>query len=275
MAENAALLKCKVGFIGGGNMSYAVAMGIVKGGAVLPNQVLISNRTAGKLDVFKTEGMQVTLDNIEVLKTCDVIFLGVKPFIFPVVVEEINNRGSDIDLSGKIFVSLMGGISMSDIEKALGMNTKIVRTLPNTPCLCLSGTIMITKNRNLSDEEYAMIKNSLSVCAACYDSPEKNFGPASAIMGCSPAYFFIAIEALADGGVMHGVPRALAIELAARAVAGAGKLALEAGKHTEELKDAVASPAGTTIRGLYALEKAGFRAALIDAVHATCTPLKK
>ncbi|XP_039248651.1 uncharacterized protein LOC120326425 isoform X2 [Styela clava] len=226
-------LKTKtVGFVGGGNMAYAVAMGIVKAGLVDPGNVLVSNRSKGKLQMFSKEGIQVTQDNIEVFSKCDIIVLAVKP-------------------------------------QALGKGSKIVRSLPNTPCLVGAGTIMISRGNNLTDDEYECVKVLLSSCAECFECPEKLLGPASSVMGCAPAYFFVAIESLADGGVMHGLPRDLALKLASRAVMGAGKLALESDKHPEQLKDAVASPGGTTIRGLYALEKAGFRSALIDAVNAT------
>ncbi|XP_039248650.2 uncharacterized protein LOC120326425 isoform X1 [Styela clava] len=263
-------LKTKtVGFVGGGNMAYAVAMGIVKAGLVDPGNVLVSNRSKGKLQMFSKEGIQVTQDNIEVFSKCDIIVLAVKPQIFSVVISELKKRGNHINLSQKIFVSVMGSHKIEEMEEALGKGSKIVRSLPNTPCLVGAGTIMISRGNNLTDDEYECVKVLLSSCAECFECPEKLLGPASSVMGCAPAYFFVAIESLADGGVMHGLPRDLALKLASRAVMGAGKLALESDKHPEQLKDAVASPGGTTIRGLYALEKAGFRSALIDAVNAT------
>lgn len=264
-------LKTKtVGFIGGGNMAYAVAMGIVKAGLVDPGKVFVSNRSKEKLQSFSKEGIQVTQKNIEVFSKCDIIFLAVKPQVFPTVINELKEHdGGMMDLSRKLFVSVMASNSHEEMEAALGKGSKIVRSLPNTPCLVGAGTIMICRGNHLTNDEYECVKVLLSSCAECFECPEKLLAPASGVMGCAPAYFFIAIEALADGGVMHGLPRDLALNLASRAVMGAGKLAMASDKHPEQLKDAVASPGGTTIRGLYALEKAGFRSALIDAVNAT------
>ncbi|XP_077967858.1 pyrroline-5-carboxylate reductase 3-like isoform X2 [Styela clava] len=236
-------LKTKtVGFVGGGNMAYAVAMGIVKAGLVDPGNVLVSNRSKEKLHMFSKEGIQVTQDNIEVFSKCDIIVLAVKPQIFSVVISELKERGNHINLSQKIFVSVMGSNKIEEMEETLGKGTKIVRSMPNTPCLVGAGTIMISRGNNLTDDEYECVKVLLSSCAECFECPETLLGPASSVMGCATAY-------------------------------GAGKLALESDKHPEQLKDAVASPGGTTIRGLYAIEKAGFRSALMDAVNATTAKL--
>uniref|UniRef100_H2Z5R7 Pyrroline-5-carboxylate reductase n=1 Tax=Ciona savignyi TaxID=51511 RepID=H2Z5R7_CIOSA len=252
----------KVGFIGGGEMAYAVAMGMLKGG-LKPASIHVSNPSPGKLERYKKEGMNTTSDNIQVLQSCNIIILCVKPQIFPTLMKEMKTRG--FKSKNQLIISVIAGLTNAKMEEIFP-DSRVIRTMPNTPCLVQSGVFLYSAGSSATPADVELLLQLISPCGECISLAEHLIDAAQSICGCGPAYIYTAMDALADGGVKMGLPRALSIKLAAQAFVGAGKMHLETGLHPGVLKDAVTSPGGVTICALHELDKAGFRAALINAV---------
>ncbi|XP_002119886.2 pyrroline-5-carboxylate reductase 1, mitochondrial [Ciona intestinalis] len=260
-----------IGFVGGGEMAYAVAMGILKGGVKAPS-ILVSNPSAEKLVRFQSKEIRTTSNNMEVLQTCNIIFLCVKPQIFPNVVKEMEDR--EFKSKNQLIISVIAGLTNAKLE-AVFPNSRVIRTMPNTPCLVQSGVFLYCGGKSATKDDIKLLLQLISSCGECLLLAEHLIDAGQAISGCGPAYMFTAMDALADGGVKMGLPRALAIKLAAKTLVGAGKMHLETGLHPGVLKDAVTSPGGVTICALHELDKAGFRAALIGAVCTATTRSKE
>ncbi|MCR5105397.1 MAG: pyrroline-5-carboxylate reductase [Eubacterium sp.] len=255
----------KLGIIGAGNMASAIIGGIVKKGIIPANEIICSSPVEAErekaADAF---GINVTASNIEVVKKSEVILLAVKPQVIPVVVEEIKEDTDDAQL----IISIVAGKTIKWFNEAFGRKMKIVRTMPNTPALVGEGMTGVSPAESVTDEELETALRILSSFGNAEIVPEKLMDAVVAVSGSSPAYVFMMIEAMADGAVKLGMPRAQAYKFAAQAVLGSAKMVLETGKHPGELKDMVCSPAGTTIEAVQCLEEAGFRASLIDAMEA-------
>ncbi len=252
----------KLGFIGGGNMGSAMMGGIIAGGLCDKKDVMVSDKFQGSLDRLSADlGINTTTDNKAVVEFADIIFLAIKPQMLADVVEEIKS----LDFSNKLIVSIVAGQSIEKILGLFGKKLKLVRVMPNTPALVGEGMAGLSPNELVSDEEAELVKKLFESFGKAEIVPEKLQDAVCGISGSSPAYVFMFIEAMADGAVAEGMPRAQAYKFAAQAVLGSAKMVLETGKHPGELKDAVCSPGGTTIEAVAALEQAGFRSAVIDA----------
>jgi len=256
-----------IGFIGGGNMAYAIAKGMVASDLVKAHQIITSAKTQTRLQtVWKDLGTQTTLNNLDVVHNADVIFLAVKPQIFPSVLESINLAAPN--LHGKLFVSVAAGVTLDFMEGKLGPNCKVIRTMPNTPCLVQSGVVVYSCGKYCSPEDGKLLEALLEVVGHVEHVNENQIDAMSSLMGCSIAWFNLVLESLSDGGVMNGVPRKISYTLAAKAMEGAAKLYIDSGKPLGQLKDEVTSPGGSTICGLYELEKGGLRGIIMKAVDA-------
>lgn len=253
------------GFIGCGNMGGALCSAAAKaiGGKNIYASDYICEKAAALCE--KLGANQST--NKEIAQKCKYIFLGVKPQVIADTIAEISPV-----LKGRtdsfFLVSMAAGVSMSAIEKMLGFNCQIIRIMPNTPCAVGKGVILYCSDNDVSALEAEEFE-SIFACAGIVDKiPENLIDAASAVSGCGPAFVYLFIEALADGGVSCGLPRDKALYYAAQTVMGAAQTVLSTGKHPGELKDAVCSPGGTTIEGVRALEEGAFRATAMDAVTA-------
>lgn len=256
----------KIGFIGLGNMAEAMIGGMLAKKMVAGADVSGSAKTeATILKMREKYGIRTTLDNGAVAGEADILFLAVKPQLFSEVLPEIRD---DIR-EDALIVSIAAGKSIADIEAVLGRDKKIVRCMPNTPALVGEGCTGACRNENVTDEEMAECMELLQSFGIAQEVPERLIDAVSGVSGCSPAYVFMFLEALADGAVEAGMPRKQAYTFAAQAVLGSAKLALRTGKHPGELKDMVTSPAGTTIEGVRVLEERGFRGSVIAAVKAS------
>lgn len=258
-----------VGFIGAGNMAYAIANGMVTSGVVKAENIIASAKTNTRLDtVWKELGTQTTLKNVEVVQKADIIFLSVKPHLIPGVLEQIKH---DV-LSYQLIVSIAAGITLSFMENKLKVkdfNLRIIRTMPNTPCLVRSGVTTFVCNGHCKPEDRTTLKTLMEGTGITEEIEERLMNTASSLTGCSVAWFYMMIEALSDGAVKNGIPRKLSYTLASKAVEGAAKMVLETGQHPGELKDAVTSPNGSTICGLYELEQSGMRGMFMKAIEAS------
>ncbi len=257
-------MKRKIGFIGAGNMAKAMITGVVASGLTSSENIIASDGYAPCLENIKNEfGINIAADNKEVVKFSDVIFLAVKPNIYADVMAEIK----DI-LGDKIVVTIAPGKTLEFMEKGLGNDKKILRTMPNTPAMVSEGLTAICPNKNISPSELEDLKTIIGTFGSVELIEEKLFDAVVSVSGSAPAYVYMFIEAMADGAVQQGMNRAQAYKMAAQTVMGSARMVMETGKHPGELKDMVCSPGGATIDAVAVLEEKGFRSAVIKAMEA-------
>ena len=256
-------IKEKIAFIGTGNMAQAILMGIIDRMPDLKKQIYISNRTQQKaIDLAERYGLNFCPDNVSLAKTADLIFLAVKPFILPSVLQEI----SPYLTRKKILVSMAAGVSISEISELLSGENKIIRIMPNLCAGVRAGMTSLTANELVTGEEKQLVCSLLESCSLVDEIAEDLIPAATIVSGASPAYLAMAVEALADGIVRQGLSRDKAYLYLAQSLIGTGKLILDAKLHPAEIKDKVCSPKGVTIEGVAFLESAGFRDILIELV---------
>ncbi|MDU4750020.1 pyrroline-5-carboxylate reductase [Clostridium butyricum] len=253
----------KVGFIGCGNMGSSMVGGLIKSGFLKSEEIIVSTKTEASSKKLRDEfKVATTLDSKTVAKESETIILAIKPNMYKSVVEEIKSELTE----DKLIITIAAGISIENMEEWLGDDLKIIRTMPNTPALVGQAMSAVCPNKNVSEEELKYCINIFESFGECEVLEEKYFDGFIAVAGSSPAYVFMFIEAMADGAVKLGIPRAKAYKMAAQSVLGSAKMVLETGKHPGELKDMVCSPAGTTIDAVVELEKLGFRNSVIQAM---------
>ena len=259
------MLSERVGFIGAGQMATALGHGLVKAGLTAAEHLLASDPIAETRDRFaQATGGKATADNLEVVAAADVIFLAVKPQQMGKVLPQIRGRiGPD-----KLVVSIAAGIRLAKLAEGLGHEGRLVRVMPNTPCLVGKGASAYCLGDHATPRDGELVRQLLGAVGIAYPVEEKLMDAVTGLSGSGPAFVYVMIEALADGGVRVGLPRQVALALAAQTVLGAADMVLTTGEHPAVLKDRVASPGGTTIAGLQALEVGGVRGALIAAVEA-------
>ena len=255
----------KIGFIGCGNMARAMIGGILASGALRSEEIVVSNHTQPKLDAAKAEfGVAVTADNRIAAAESEILVLAVKPQYCAGVIAEI----APCVPAGSVVVTLMPGKTLSWLAGQFGRELAVIRTMPNTPALVREGMTALCPNASVSEAQLAEVRRLFGSFGRTEVVSESVMDAVVAVSGSSPAYVFVMIEAMADAAVMGGMKRDQAYAFAAQAVLGSAKMVLETGKHPAELKDMVCSPAGTTIEAVAALEKDGFRSAVIDAMRA-------
>ena len=261
----------KIGFIGCGNMAKAMIGGIIKNNIAAPEDIYGSNRKeTDRQSVHDQYGIHVTADNIEVTDNADILVLAVKPQYY----EEVITQIKDHIRAEQIVISIAPGKTLAWLAEKFGKDIKLVRTMPNTPAMVGEGMTGVTPNDQLTEAEVKLVCDILSGFGKAEVISENLMDTVVAVSGSSPAYVFMFIEAMADAAVEQGMPRAQAYQFAAQAVLGSAKMVLEIGKHPGELKDMVCSPAGTTIKAVRALEKAGLRSAVIEAMDACADAAK-
>ena len=200
----------------------------------------------------------------KVAQNADVIFIAVKPQYVDTVLREVGPYLS----KATVVVSIAAGVPLAALAAAAGPDTRLVRVMPNTPCLVGETAAAMCLGGAADEGDAELVRALFAAVGVVHRVDERLLSAVTGLSGSGPAYGFLAIEALADGGVRAGLPRDIATQLAAQTLLGAARMVLETGKHPGALKDMVTSPAGTTIAGVAALEKGGFRAALMDAVAA-------
>ena len=255
-----------IGFIGTGNMGSTLARAADKGapqGAAL----YLANRSPAKAEALCGQLSRARLStNEEIASTCDLIFLGVKPQMMAGLLEQL--RPILAERSGRFVLATMAaGLSCARIRELSGVDCPVIRLMPNTPANIGAGVVQYC-GLGATREELDAFAALLAPAGLVDPLEERLIDAASAVSGCGPAYVYLLLEALADGGVACGLPRDKALTYAAQMVEGAARMVLESGAHPGTLKDAVCSPGGTTIQGVRALEKAGFRSACMEAVIA-------
>ena len=254
----------KIGFIGFGNMAQAIARGLLGAGAVRPEQICACAKNWEKLKANTLPaGMIPCPTAAETAEQADLVVLAVKPYLIQEVTAPILEL-----LKDKIVVSVAAGWNFEKFQEILAPDTHLICTIPNTPVSVGEGIFVCESRHSLTEEEYRLFEELFSSIAVVQPVETSQLSVAGTLSGCGPAFASMFIEALADGAVKHGLPRAAAYRLASQMLAGTGKLQLETGAHPGAMKDAVCSPGGTTIVGVSVLEEMGFRAAVIDAIDA-------
>lgn len=263
----------RIGFIGVGNMGGALAQAVLR--TTDAQNVLVSSRTAEKAEAFAANCGGTATDNRTLAETASVIFLGVKPQKMAQVLEGIAPV-----LAARqerfLLVTMAAGLTAAQIAELAGDPAyPVVRIMPNTPVQVGKGMIPYCGNSAATEADFATLEALLRCAGRVTPLPESLIDAASAVSGCGPAFVCVFLEALADAGVACGLPRKTALDFAAQTLLGTAELLLQTGEHPAALKDAVCSPAGSTIAGVHALELGGFRAAAENAVLAAFARTKE
>jgi pyrroline-5-carboxylate reductase len=253
-----------LGFLGAGRMATALALGWKHAGLVQLGHCQAADPVAGAREAFhQATGFWATEDNRAMLRASRVVVLAIKPQQLHGVIGDLRgDLGSD-----KLILSIVAGATLPTLCTALG-HQRVIRIMPNTPSQVGASASAFSRGASASAEDAAVVSALFGSVGKVFEVKESLLDAVTGLSGSGPAFVCLVIEALADGGVRAGLPRDVAQTLAAQTVLGTAKMVLETGKHPAQLKDEVASPGGTTIAGLHALEQAGVRGGLMDAVLA-------
>ena len=253
----------KIGFIGAGQMGSALIRGFMEKGLFSKDEIFASDPSRERRSLMEKEfGIETFDDNKACVGCSDIVLLAVKPQVMGPVLDDIRDHLKDIHL----IVSIAAGISTAFIEGRLKEGARVVRVMPNTPALIHEGAAAISKGRYATEEDLDLCVTLFEAVGIAVKVPEALMDAVTGLSGSGPAYCFRFIEALIEGGVLEGLPRDVATQLAVQTVVGAARLLSTSNRHPGELEAMVTSPGGTTIRGLFALEKNGFSAAIMEAV---------
>ncbi len=254
-----------VGFLGAGQMATALAKGWAAAGLLDAAASRAADPYPAARDAFtRATGVPTADTNADVLAACDVVVLAVKPQVMAALLDELRPKVA----ARHLVVSIAAGVTLDALAAGLGGDARLVRVMPNTPCLVGASAAGYAAGPAATPADVALVGRLFGAVGKAFALPERLLDAVTGLSGSGPAFVYVMNEALADGGVRAGLPRDVAQALAAQTVFGAAKMVLETGTHPAALKDAVASPGGTTIAGLHALERAGVRAGLMDAVTA-------
>lgn len=251
----------KIGFLGAGAMGGAILNGAIKAGVLEPQNVYLYDMSTAITDKYKAMGVNIVDSNEELGKVSDLVLLAVKPQYAAGALAQLGNT-----LDGKAVISIMAGIKVAAIREMIQGNFRVLRLMPNTPALVNAGAFALDADTDLAPAEKEFAQKLFESIGIVEWMSEPLIDAACGLSGAGPAYIYMVIEALADGGVMKGLPRPTAQRLAAQTVLGAAKMVLETGEHPGKLKDNVCSPGGNTIVGVKTLEEHGVRGAFIDTV---------
>ena len=253
----------KIGFLGAGAMGGAILSGAVNAGVLDPKDVYVYDVSEKILEKYAALGCNICNDNEALGRASDIVVLAVKP---QYAAPALASLGNTVD--GKAVISIMAGATTKRIRDMIQGNIRVLRCMPNTPALVNAGAFALCNETDLTAEEKAFAEKLFTSIGIVEWMNEKLIDTACGLSGSGPAFVALFIEALADGGVLEGLPRTTAYRLAAQTVMGTAKLVMDTGMHPGQVKDMVSSPGGTTITGCQVLEEMGFRAAAIDAVQA-------
>lgn len=251
------------GFIGSGRMASALLEAILRAGIAAPADIVVTDRhRAAAAELARRTGVQLRETNAEVAAAADLLILCVKPGDVPGALREAG------DMSGRLLISIAAGVPLKRLRESAAGAPRIVRVMPNTPALISQGAAAYAAGEGATPDDKALVEKIFGAVGIVAEVPEALLDAVTGLSGSGPAYVYTVIEALADGGVLMGLPRETALRLAAQTVQGAAAMVLQTGLHPAQLRDQVTSPGGTTIAGLEALEAAGLRSALICAIRA-------
>jgi pyrroline-5-carboxylate reductase len=262
----------KLGVIGGGVMGEAIISCLLRLKIYQPLEIMVSDRSPERLDLLKTKyGICISLDNSEVFRS-QVILLAVKPQVF---VQEFTGEAIAKYLhSDPLIISIMAGITIAQLEQVFN-RLPVIRAMPNTPAQVGSGITALCLGEFATSAHLEQGRQIFTAVGEAIEVPESMLNAVTGLSGSGPAYVAVMVEAMADGGVAMGLPRAIAMQLAIQTILGTAELLKQTGIHPGQLKDQVSSPGGTTIAGVRQLEKSGMRSAIIEAVSAASERAKE
>jgi len=253
----------RVAILGAGKMGGILLQAFLKNNLLLPDQLVATVQHPDRALALSAQfGVDVSTNNLAAARQADVILLGVKPIQVPAVLEEILPALTP----SKLLLSFAASVKTRAIEDAAGCDLAVIRAMPNTPALLSAGATALCSGRFVAPEQIALAQRIFSTVGRTVVVEEKHMDAVTGLSGSGPAFLYIIIEALAEAGVNVGLPRDVATMLAAQTAYGSARMVLETGYHPALLKDAVTTPAGTTVDGILALEEGGLRATLINAV---------
>lgn len=253
-----------VAFLGGGNMAFAMIQGLVGSGFVAASSVVVSEPVAARrAELEQKLGVRTVDGTAAATKGADIVVIAVKPQTIGHVLADLKATAPNA-----LVVSIAAGVPIATLEAGLAADARVIRTMPNTPALVGASATGIAQGSHATAEDVATARTMFEALGVVAVVPEGQLDAVTGLSGSGPAFVYLFIEALADGGVRSGLPRDAAMALAAQTVLGSARMVLETRQHPGALKDQVTSPGGTTIAGVHALERAGFRGAVIDAVKA-------
>ena len=253
-----------LGIIGCGKMGSALVKGAIKENAIDGQKVVVIDLVPELAQKLSNDiGATVAKTNDDLIKNADAVLLCVKPQDMISLTDSFNK-----ERSSKLFISIAAGIKIDDLEKSLKNDDRVIRVMPNTPAMIGQGASAQSKGKNATESDAEFVSKILNAVGISLEVPEKQLDAVTGLSGSGPAYIYTVIEALADGGVLVGLPKEKALTLAAKTVIGAAKMVMKSDEHPAKLRDQVASPGGTTIAGLAALESGKLRSTLIEAVKA-------
>jgi pyrroline-5-carboxylate reductase len=262
----------KVGFIGSGNIASAIIGGIISSGFLKPENISVSSLHKNTASTLSSKyGVILVNDNIELVKSSDVVVLSVKPNTYGTVLKKIKSHVKD----EAVIVTVAAGITIDYVKNHFDREIKVIRTMPNTPAMVGEGMTAMTYDQLVNELDVSFVKGMFESCGIVeVIEDEALMDVVTSLGSSSPAFVDILIEAMADAAVLLGLPRVTSYRMAAQAVKGSARMLMETGKHPGELKDMVCSPGGTAIEGVRVLEEKGMRIAMIEAIIATAEKAK-
>lgn len=250
----------KYGFLGCGNMGSAIARALSK----KTKDIAVTDRSGRAKTI--AEGLRLAYTDAQTVAACDAIFLAVKPQMMQQALEPVKHI---LQEKKPLLITMAAGLKLEAIEKMVGQRLPVIRIMPNTPAAVGMGMTLYCCNDLVTDTQLAQFLSDMEPTGKLSCIPEHLIDAAGVVSGCGPAFIYVFAEALADGAVACGVPRAMALEYAAVTLMGAGKMLLDTGLHPGVLKDNVCSPGGSTIAGINVLEQDGFRGTVMDCIKAS------
>jgi len=257
------MAQLRIGVLGAGNMGSAIIRGLIKAKHVEPSAICASDVSKERLAELQRElGIVIAASNEELLRRSDVVLLAVKPQTLTAVLAEVGPQWRD----SQLLVSILAGVSTEVLEAGLPESARVIRAMPNTPAVVLEAATAVARGTRASASDIEIALALFGCVGTAVEVPESMLDAVTGLSGSGPAFALLAIEAMADGAVRVGMPRAMALQLASQTLLGTARMVLQTGEHPAVLKDRVTSPGGTTIAGLMELEAAGVRNAFARAV---------
>jgi pyrroline-5-carboxylate reductase len=254
----------RLAVIGCGIMGEAIVGGLLRAGLFAPGEVLATTRRQDAADAVQARhGVAVTLDNLAACRSAHTILLTLKPQRIAKVVHEPGMREA---LAGKLVISIAAGVTLAQLAEWLPASS-VIRAMPNTPCLIGEGMTVLARGKGVGDAEVAIAARLFETVGRCLEVEDKLMDAVTSLGGSGPAFVYIMIEAMADGGVMMGLPRPVALEIAAQVFQGAARMVLQTSRHPAALKDQVTTPAGCTIAGVLTMEDGRIRSVLARTIQ--------
>lgn len=250
--------------LGCGTMGEAVLAGLLRAGLLTPNQVIVTTRRAEAGEALRQRhGVRASVDNLAAAKDADMVLLALKP---QRVGEVLHQPGVRESMTGKLVISVAAGVTVTQLEGWLP-RSPVIRAMPNTPCVIGQGMTVLARGRGVSDADVALVRRLFETVGACLEVEDKLMDASTSLGASGPAFVYVMIEAMADGAVMMGLPRPVALKMAAQVFQGAARMVLSTRNHPATLKDQVTTPAGCTIAGILTMEDGRIRSVLARTIQ--------